>query len=887
MRKQFPSIFVILIALFLVSTDAMATHNRAGEITYRHLGGFTYEVTIFTCTDISDPNNADREYMPINWGDGSSQDSIQRVQEIPPNPMPADTTKQNIYTTTHVFPGPGTYILYSEDPNRNGGVNNIPNSIDQIFSIETMLVIPSDPFLGNFNNSVQLLNLPKDDACVGRIWQHNPGAFDPDGDSLAYELIPCTGFQSEPIPGYVFPDEFGTNNGQLTINQNTGTVTWDSPLIIGLYNLAIRISEYRNGVLVGYVVRDMQMSVLPCIDQPPVNDPSEDTCIVVGNTLSILLAATDPANDAIELEVFGESFELEIQPSTFTQIDNQPATGSFIWQPDCSHVRNTTYQVYVQAEDLGAAPPLSDIDVFSVRVVAPPVENLSTTVQGIGDVFLSWDVNLCDDASGYKVYRRIGSNPFTPSTCQTGLPEEEGYSLVAQTSDWSDNAYLDTDVPSGSLVCYRVVTCFPDGAESIVSEEVCASIPQLKPVITKVSIGSTDAIAGQDTLRWLPPSEIDTLVYTGPYEYNISRSINGGPFSQIESVSSSFLDVGEFELVDNDLDTENDQLLYEVAFLNDGEELSTSVAASSVFLTVGPTDNANLLTWTYDVPWTVDSSQVFVFDEDVMDFILLATVETDSYVHEGLVNGQDYCYVVRTLGQYGNAPDIPTPLLNFSQESCAIPFDNLAPCPPILDVTGDCGSKDFTLTWTDQDGECALDIDSYNIYYTPSFGEPFTLLAVIDDPNVSQFVPDFGDVVGCFAISSLDGLTIRPDGSVQQNESLLSDSICIPSCPSYELPNVITPNGDNQNDIFGPFEPYFFVDSVDLRIYNRWGGVVFETNDPDIRWDGTNQDSGGLVSDGVYFYTITIYEKTLQGLVPRDEAGTIQVLDNRGVRNQE
>ena len=66
-------------------------------------------------------------------------------------------------------------------------------------------------------------------------------------------------------------------------------------------------------------------------------------------------------------------------------------------------------------------------------------------------------------------------------------------------------------------------------------------------------------------------------------------------------------------------------------------------------------------------------------------------------------------------------------------------------------------------------------------------------------------------------------------------------------------PNVFSPNGDGYND-------YFYVkasgmDVYDLKIFNRWGLLMFESNSPSARWDGKTQ--GGLdAPDGTYFYTL-------------------------------
>ena len=52
---------LLLFFALLVGTTASATHNRAGEITYQHLEGTTYEVTITTCLLYTSPSPRDRQ----------------------------------------------------------------------------------------------------------------------------------------------------------------------------------------------------------------------------------------------------------------------------------------------------------------------------------------------------------------------------------------------------------------------------------------------------------------------------------------------------------------------------------------------------------------------------------------------------------------------------------------------------------------------------------------------------------------------------------------------------------------------------------------------------------------------------------------------------------
>ena len=70
------------------------------------------------------------------------------------------------------------------------------------FYVETQVII--DPFLF-CNNTPILLNPPIDKGIVGQIYEHNPAAWDPDGDSLAYVMISCKQNRDMDVPGYRLP----------------------------------------------------------------------------------------------------------------------------------------------------------------------------------------------------------------------------------------------------------------------------------------------------------------------------------------------------------------------------------------------------------------------------------------------------------------------------------------------------------------------------------------------------------------------------------------------------------------------------------------------------------------------------------------------------------
>jgi hypothetical protein len=187
-------LLILITSLLLISVSAFATHNRAGEITYEQISQYYYKVTITTYTKTSSP--ADRPSLEIWWGDGT-RDTIPRASFQDNFGGSGSDIRKNTYFGFHTYPGPSVYKIYFEDPNRNGGVVNIPNSINVPFYVETQLII--FPTLG-FNNSPVLLQAPIDEGVVGQVFIHNPNAYDPDGDSLSYELIICKGALGLDIP---------------------------------------------------------------------------------------------------------------------------------------------------------------------------------------------------------------------------------------------------------------------------------------------------------------------------------------------------------------------------------------------------------------------------------------------------------------------------------------------------------------------------------------------------------------------------------------------------------------------------------------------------------------------------------------------------------------
>ena len=125
--KNLLSVFVFL----LVAVVVMATHNRAGEITYVQTGPLTIMMTVTSYTKTSSVA-ADRDSIEIFWGDGTSE----FVQRTNGNGQPlANDIKLNLYQKEHTYPGRATYTIGFADPNRVANILNVnfPNSVEVEF----------------------------------------------------------------------------------------------------------------------------------------------------------------------------------------------------------------------------------------------------------------------------------------------------------------------------------------------------------------------------------------------------------------------------------------------------------------------------------------------------------------------------------------------------------------------------------------------------------------------------------------------------------------------------------------------------------------------------------------------------------------------------------
>ncbi|RDC64856.1 T9SS type B sorting domain-containing protein [Adhaeribacter pallidiroseus] len=872
--------FLLLVCCLSFPIHVQATHIRAGEITAKsdttlpvaNRNPLRYFFKLVQYADSRSP--ADNEFAMVSFGDGTftAEPGAKRVHKDLIRP----DTYRNVYYFEHIYSGPGPYTLVYFEVNRSTNVINMTNSQEQDFVLKTTITID---LFEPINHTPQLPVPPLDFATIGQIFVHNPGAFDADGDSLAFRLSPSQQNLNDELENPVIRDVFGfqypNNYGgtalpnppggppTFTIDAQTGQLTWNSPGRAGDYNVAFYVEEWRDGRKLGEVLRDMQIRVLPTDNRPPVLN-QKDLCVIAGTTISETITATDPdPGNILKIEAFGGF----LPPALFSQINNN--NGLFSWQTTCTDVRAKPYQVVFRAVD-NAAVPLADLKPWNIRVIGPSPTGFTAQIEG-GGIRLNWDRYQCQGAEKLYIYRKEGESNFVPEVCVTGVPASTGFVRIGEVNKdqvtFYDNG-IAGGLKRGQTYCYTVYAAWPapGKGESLAAVPACVILPDDVPLLTKVSVTETSTTTGKILVEWTKPSEVTGL--TSPLQYRLSRA--EGQVGTIAAYTPVFQtnNLDELTFTDTNLNTEELAYTYKIELFHSpggtAALVDTASPGSSVRLSTSSESKAITLNWTYRVPWDNTARKHLIYRQVGNAFILIdsvdATVNSGTYVDRGtynnqpLVENQEYCYYVITKGRYSN-PRLPNLLPNNSQISCVLFEDVTAPCPPVLslnelncDQLTDEAPIQNLLTWVPNvTPPCSPDIAYYTIYYKASLLSEYDSIG-FTTPEITTFThQNLLSFAGCYVVTATDA---------SGNESVVSNEVCKEnSCFYFSLPNIFTPNGDNKNDVFKPDEKRpSFIKATKFAVFNRWGAKLYESNaDPRINWAGVDKD-GSRVPDGVYYY---------------------------------
>jgi gliding motility-associated-like protein len=412
----------LIIAFIQSNTEAYASHAQGGDLTYTCLGGNQYRLRLAFYRDCSGTNAPGSVNIDINSATCNQNLSVTLLpiagtgQDVTPicpsmttvcNGGPNPGVQEWIYEGNVTLPQACTDWVFSFTLCcRNAAINTIVNPGGENIYIETHLNNVAAPC----NNSPTFSNIPVPFICSGQSYCFNHGAVDPDGDSLAYSLItPETGPNTTVT--YISPYSASQplqSSPAVSFNNITGDICMNPTQII-VTVMAVRVEEWRNGVMIGSVIRDIQLHTISCTNNLPTitginggNNFSASVC--AGNTFSFYVNSSDPdAGQNLTVTWNGA-----IPGATFTTSGGPLPSGTFTWTPTAANISSTPYCFTITVND--DACPYAGSQTFAFCI----------TVTGFGLNITSSGTNCGASNGNASVTVSGGNGPYTYAWSPTG-----------------------------------------------------------------------------------------------------------------------------------------------------------------------------------------------------------------------------------------------------------------------------------------------------------------------------------------------------------------------------------------------------------------------------------------------------------------------------------
>lgn len=383
------NLLLILSAILLFPFGSKASHLMGGEVTAQHIGGGDYLLIATAYRDITGIPMASQVGMTIsniNTGWDTTimvqHDTIISGTTVPSVPY---NTEIYIFADTFAFPSYGSYAISWENCCRNAAILNLANPVSNSMFLHTEVMVDS-----SYNSTPYFLAPPISYLAVNTPWTYNPSPFDTDGDSLVWSLdTPHTSYLI-PCAGYTLPPDT-SGSGTFSIDPISGVISYTASFL-GNYVTTILVEEYRNGVKIGEIRRDMQIIVGPSIGSVPkisnFNTVSTNTTGQAYVTLSegvnyqlILLAEDNDTADQVLMSAFGAPINIDGAIfSTAPTGNGNEISGTFDWTPSASMISTTPYILTFRVSDNVYA--IDETILFEVSAASTGIFNNKKTEIG-------------------------------------------------------------------------------------------------------------------------------------------------------------------------------------------------------------------------------------------------------------------------------------------------------------------------------------------------------------------------------------------------------------------------------------------------------------------------------------------------------------------------
>ncbi|MEN9370223.1 MAG: hypothetical protein RI952_1088 [Bacteroidota bacterium] len=832
---------------FIYFGQIFASHIVGGDFSYRHISGDTYELKLKMYRDCSSQSQFDQT-LSIGIFDKATNQRVKLIS-LPRTiiyPIKYNTSCINPQlrcVETGIFKGQFTmpasqfnntagYYVAWERCCRNNIIKNIvnPGNTPMAFYMELPSPYPGGGGL-QINNSPEFTRDPLSYLCINEPFKYDFKAIDVDGDSLHFSIItPLAGGNTSgggggnpgpvSVPGpyddIIWQNTYGPStgkymNGAPDLAIETGkSVIYIVPKQIGVYVISILCEEFRDGVKIGEVRRELQLEVIVC---PPRFKPVISTSLTnntmlftVGQQSCFDLNGIDGNNTEIlkyRVDTSG-AYKLLSKGAFFNPADASgmsTLTTKFCWTPICP--LDTTDGTFIDFILYDNSCPFSQDDTVRVNFQFQSVVNAVPKIK----------TSLANNILNAKI------------------DEQNCFQILGIDSNAADQIimsakFLNTDLFAQGATFPSLVM-----GQKNISAEFCWT----PDCTTKLDSNTYLEIVITDNS--CPKEGTDTLLV----KINLLPLANEAPVLQASSLAGSKIDpqgnvtatINQEVCVaiigsDFDIDDQIDVYLQNVNY--------DFLANGATFRLIDQVQGEKQ----YEFCWTPNCDNMYMAGSPSVDFLIRDNKCQNEKFDTLRIN-------VNYELPKNNIPAIIKP-------DSAIYHLNAGYAQTIT-ITG----KDFDLE------------DDIILSAEPLFaaGQAITT--------------DFNTVSGKDSVSSL--FTIYPDCGITGDQDypvrfkLLSNKFCNEYDTIYKtvifkvnplepidrpyIPNAFSPNNDNINDVF----KIYFADrtvcpaAFKIQIFDRWGKILFESDDPSFQWKAEG------MSLGAYVYVIKIGDVSFSGFV--------------------
>jgi len=518
--KKIRKFFFTVILFLACGNTAMASHMMGADISYECLGGNQYRVSLNIyrdCSGITVSASYDVTVSSASCGVTQTLTLNQVGAGVEVSPLcPAQITQsscnggalpgveQFLYQSTITLPQQcNDWVISTTDIDfccRNSAITNLSAPDSEDLHVRALLNNSG----GLCNNSPIFTTLPVPYICNGQLINYNHGTVDLDGDSLVYTLAnPLTtgGATIGYLGGYTPTNPMGVS-GTFQFNGSTGQMTF-TPSGLQVAVVAVLVQEYRNGVLIGSVMRDIQVVVLNCTNSlpqssTPVNITGGNLVggrieICPGDNLSFQFNVTDPNPGDIITVTDNHNISIPGANVTYTSGAGNSQIGTFTWTPLATDTGLAVLTVTVQDN----ACPTIGINTFSYSIYV-----LSGTTAGPDQTYCS--------AAGPLQLNAAGGTQFTWSP-GTGLSCTNCANPIATptvTTTYIVQSNLSSQCKNRDTITVNVAPNFALDA----GPDATICLNALFPIAA-----TTDQVGAPYTYSWSPADGLSSTTILNPF----------------------------------------------------------------------------------------------------------------------------------------------------------------------------------------------------------------------------------------------------------------------------------------------------------------------------------------------------------------------------------